>query len=175
MKRKFFVFFLMCYASYVTSQIDANSVFVLPALSNAEMQSITTVSQGGLVYNSTDGRLYKYTGSQWIPIGLGASLDEDLKFIRGNVNENGTIAQGTGFTVKKLTNSRYQIDFLLPFKAVPSITFTAGELTALNSYEDNVVNIISLSNSRATVIIHDNEGENNVEDFWFSFIAVGPR
>ncbi len=79
MKRKFFVFFLMCYTSYVTSQIDANSVFVLPALSNVEMNSITTISQGGLVYNSTDKRLYKYTGSEWVPIGLGTSLGEDLK------------------------------------------------------------------------------------------------
>ncbi len=175
MIRKFLLCFLLCYASLSTAQIDANSIMAIPVLSNTEMNSVVSPNQGSLIYNSTDNKLYKYTGNEWLPIGLGSFISEDLKLIRGNVNANGTIAQGTGFTVTKLTSSRYQIDFTDSFTGVPSITFTPGDLNALNNYEDNVVNIIFLSNSRVVVVTHDNEGENVREDSWFSFIAVGPR
>lgn len=70
------------------------------------MNSITTPNQGSLIYNISDERIHKYTGSEWLPIGLGSFLSEDLKLIRGNVNANATIAQGTWFTVTKLADSR---------------------------------------------------------------------
>ncbi|SEC00189.1 hypothetical protein SAMN04489761_2218 [Tenacibaculum sp. MAR_2009_124] len=175
MIRKFLLCFFLCYTWLSIAQIEANSIMAIPVLSNTEMNSVVTPNQGSFIYNSTDNKLYKYTGTEWLPIGLGSFINEDLKLIRGNVNANGTIAQGTGFTVTKLTSSRYQIDFSNPFTGVPSVTFTPGDLNALNNYEDNVVNIIFLSNSRVVVVTHDNEGENVREDSWFSFIAVGPR
>ena len=177
MIRKFLLCFLLCYAWLSTAQIDANSIMAIPVLTNTEMNSVVTPNQGSLIYNSTDNKLYKYTGTEWLPIGLGSFISEDLKLIRGNVNANGTIAQGTGFTVTKLTSSRYQIDFSNPFTGVPSITFGIGDTAAFagNTYEDNIINVISISNSRVIVVTMDNSGENTREDSWFSFIAVGPR
>ncbi|WP_103071729.1 tail fiber domain-containing protein [Aquimarina sediminis] len=47
------------------SQIGAEAVFALPSLTDAEMLSVVTPTTGSLTYNTTQGRLYFYDGTQW--------------------------------------------------------------------------------------------------------------
>ncbi|WP_103068737.1 hypothetical protein [Aquimarina sediminis] len=175
--KKLLLFFMVISYQMLSAQIDATSVMVLPVLTNAEMNSVITPNQGSIIYNSTDDLIYKHDGTNWLPLQSVISTVEELKIIRGNVNANGTIAQGSGFTVTALTNARYQIDFTVPFSTIPSVTFTTGEPTALagNTYEDNTANIIFISNSRVVIVTMDAPNENGRETSWFSFIAVGPR
>lgn len=166
---------LLLFISHLTAQIDRDAVLGLPTATTAEMLSIVSPYTGSVLYNTTDDLIYRYTGTEWRATEVAISSAEQLRFVRGNVNANGTIAQGAGFTVTKLTSSRYQIDFTTSFGGLPSVTFTTGDLAALNSYEDNFANIIFLSNSRVVIVTADNTGENAREDSWFSFIAVGPE
>lgn len=50
---------------FVYSQIDANSLLSLPTATNAEMLGITGMSAGSLLFNTTDQRIYRYTGTSW--------------------------------------------------------------------------------------------------------------
>ncbi len=173
--KKLLLFFALISYQILSAQIDATSVMVLPVLTNTEMNSAVTPNQGSIIYNSTDNLIYKHDGTNWLALQSVVSTVEQLKIIRGNVNANGTIAQGSGFTVTALANARYQIDFTVPFSTIPSVTFTTGDLTALNNYEDNIANIIFISNSRVVIVTLDAPNENGRETSWFSFIAVGPR
>jgi hypothetical protein len=96
-----------------------------------------------------------------------------LKIIRGNVSELGNILQGAGFTVAVGANTNtYIITFDTPFSDLPSVTFTPGDTSALT--DDNIVNIVSLTNTQVTIYTMDGT-DTVVEPTWFSFIAIGPR
>jgi hypothetical protein len=49
--------------------------------------------------------------------------DLGLRIIRGNVNSNSTITQGSGFTMSKLVTGVYNINFTTPFTIIPSLSF----------------------------------------------------
>lgn len=46
------------------------------------------------------------------------------RVISGNVNSDGTIREGSGFTVVRTSAGRYTITFTVPFTSIPSITTT---------------------------------------------------
>lgn len=98
---------------------------------------------------------------------------ENLRIVRGNVNANGTIAVGTGFSVTKGAVGVYDVTFLPPFQAVPTM--------ALSTFGDgaNATNNISLgqltpSISTFTAVITNPPSTLNIDRDWH-FIAIGPR
>ena len=64
MKIKILFFFIFVSFS-VFGQIDANSLMGLPTATNAEMVSLTGVSVGSLLFNTTDQEVYRFTSTGW--------------------------------------------------------------------------------------------------------------
>lgn len=120
----------------------------------------------------------KSDGTNWQQISPNVSTGdvvkggEILRMIRGNINPNGTIAQGAGFTITKIGTGRYTINFTSAFIGVPSLTATAGDLTGV--LDDNIVDISQISATQCTVSTIDSNSYT-FEDSYFSFIVVGNR
>ncbi|WP_103866682.1 hypothetical protein [Aquimarina sp. I32.4] len=129
---------------------------------------------------STSVLWIKSDGTNWQQISPNASSsssnsvegEESLRMMRGNINPNGSIAQGTGFTITKIGTGRYRINFSTAFTGIPSLTATAGDLNGV--LDDNIVDISQISTSQCTVSTLDSNG-NFFEDSFFSFIVLGPR
>ncbi|MEM9001585.1 MAG: hypothetical protein AAGB24_15090 [Bacteroidota bacterium] len=49
----------------INAQIDAGSLMGLPSATTAEMNAITSPAMGGCLFNTDDGTIYYYTGSNW--------------------------------------------------------------------------------------------------------------
>ncbi|WP_109851713.1 hypothetical protein [Aquimarina sp. AU58] len=121
----------------------------------------------------------KSDGTNWQQISPNASSssntvegEETLRMMRGNVNANGSIAQGTGFTITKIGTGRYTINFTTAFTGTPSLTATPGDVTGV--LDDNILNISQISTTQCTISTIDNDSYT-FEDSYFSFIAIGPR
>lgn len=68
----------------------------------------------------------------------GLALDHNAKIqtgltyaLPGNINSDGTTAQGTGFSVNKTGTGVYAITFTTPFAATPNIQVTISDSAAL--------------------------------------------
>lgn len=121
----------------------------------------------------------KSDGTNWQQISPNVSTGNDavkggeiLRMIRGNINPNGSIAQGAGFTITKIGTGRYTINFTSAFIGIPSLTATAGDLTGV--LDDNIVDISQISATQCTVSTIDSNSYT-FEDSYFSFIVVGNR
>lgn len=121
----------------------------------------------------------KSDGTNWQQISPNVSTGDDavkggeiLRMIRGNINPNGSIAQGSGFTITKIGTGRYTINFTSAFIGIPSLTATAGDLTGV--LDDNIVDISQISATQCTVSTIDSNSYT-FEDSYFSFIVVGNR
>lgn len=121
----------------------------------------------------------KSDGTNWQQISPNVSTGNDavkggeiLRMIRGNINPNGSIAQGAGFTITKIGTGRYTINFTSTFIGIPSLTATAGDLTGV--LDDNIVDISQISATQCTVSTIDSNSYT-FEDSYFSFIVVGNR
>lgn len=115
---------------------------------------------------------------------INVSGGEYLKFLRGTVNANATIAQGVGFTVaKKIVDGAaqkgiYVITFTNAFSAPPSATAnpffdpiaTGGNGNIHPSQRLSAV-IASASNASIEIAIFDHTGK--LQDSGFCFIATG--
>ncbi len=100
------------------------------------------------------------------------SDENNLKIVRGTLNSNGFIVEGSGFTVTKGGTGAYDISFTTPFSAKPSTTAsmdtdlgTAG--SALTQASSTQVVKIRLFATIGTT--------TSAKDGQFSFIAIGPR
>jgi hypothetical protein len=99
------------------------------------------------------------------------AAEEKLRVIRGEVFPNGTVGEGTGFTVQRLSTGRYRVFFNTPFTDFPTglaiITTVTGDTTkfvqqgpaiALNSYLFEVIQ----------------RSDGSYADSTFHFIIMGP-
>lgn len=96
--------------------------------------------------------------------------EEKLRMIRGTVDGDGNILQGSGFTVLHYNQGAYLITFDVPFVAAPTVTATAmlewPVIHALLPYSPTTQSfeVFTLSGDDATTL-----------DKQFQFIALGPR
>jgi hypothetical protein len=96
--------------------------------------------------------------------------EENLRIIRGNVDGNGTIDAGVGFSVQRIAEGSYLIIFVPGFSGTPSVTVTPMMPPA--------------SEGRGALVVGPTPNQVNVGcRFWsggntdsdFSFYAIGPR
>jgi hypothetical protein len=100
-----------------------------------------------------------------------ASGEENLRIIRGSIERTGAILHGSGFTVARLEEAKYQITFNTPFAGIPSVTATTDRLAetpSMGIYKDGIT-----TSSVILVTFRINTGD--FRDWSFDFIAVGPR
>jgi len=115
-------------------------------------------------------------GSRGVSVG-----DENLRIIRGSVNDSGGIFGGSGFAVVHNFTGQYTITFTTPFSAVPSVTvtpFTDEDVFFGTAFR--TANLYSVNASSFVVYIisgHSTVGSGAAiyVDDAFEFIAVGPR
>lgn len=90
-----------------------------------------------------------------------------LRMIRGRVNSNGTLAQGSGFTCAKTATGRYTITFSTAFSAEPIVVITSmgNEVAAHVSPSPTVGGVIYRTFTSTTSADADAPGH---------FIAIGP-
>ena len=102
---------------------------------------------------------------------------EQLKIIRGNVNSNRTIAQGSGFTISPLVSTGvYVINFTTAFATLPSISFTFGSTDAtggVNTFVSFKIAPLSSFTTSSCQVIIGNNGLSLGVDVYFQFIAIG--
>lgn len=102
-----------------------------------------------------------------------ASGGENLRIVRGVIDQNGNIIVGSGFTVVG-SNGEFRIVFTTPFSAAPAVTVTAhldtaggGTVAMTRGVLGNFADIILCSESSNSVCT-PRKGA-------FHFIAIGPR
>lgn len=89
-----------------------------------------------------------------------------LKIVRGLVNADGTIAEGTGFTVVKAGTSDYTVTFTSPFSDVPAVVVQART-------QDTSIAALGTPVA-ASFPVTTAVGGGSAAAKPFSFIAVGP-
>jgi hypothetical protein len=97
--------------------------------------------------------------------------EENLKIIRGAVDEAGNIDAGSGFTVSDPNLGLYVITFATPFSGIPSVTGAGVDVDGTAFY----VQIFNVSSSAVSLaLVHDPNAFGDVNGP-FHFIAIGPR
>lgn len=99
---------------------------------------------------------------------------EKLTLIRGTVNFDGSIAQGTGFTINHWDTGHYIVNFSTPFSNTPSgaVTQVFFDTAEGGSTLDNAV-IIEMGSSFVSLQTGDSNGIKS--DRGFTFLFAGPR
>ena len=111
-------------------------------------------------------------GSLYAPGGV-----ENLRIIRGTVNGDGTINQGSGFTVNNPSTGVFDINFTTAFSIKPTVVCSGMHPTD-GANTDGVIQCLvnhpnQITTTVARLIITD--GANAIRNSPFSFIAIGPR
>ena len=105
--------------------------------------------------------------------GGGINSDESgLKIIRGTVDFDGTILQGSGFTVTKNGTGDYTINFSSAFSGTPTAVATPIDVDLTGMID--IVYVHSMSTSSFDVIMGD-WSSVDYYDLAFTFIAIGPE
>jgi len=104
-------------------------------------------------------------GTRYPPSGM-----EDLRIVRGRVLGDGTIDGGSGFTVTRLAEGEYRIDYTIPFADDPAVTATINSAGFSACFVELRTNNTHLC---APEVIRRSDG--NHVDGHFNFIAIGPR
>jgi hypothetical protein len=98
--------------------------------------------------------------------------EENLRIVRGAIDPNGTVLVGSGFTCTRLERAKYQITFTPPFAGVPVVTATPSRpADALSGAMIDYWNGGPTANG-VTVVTRT---ENDWNDYYVNFIAIGPR
>lgn len=100
-----------------------------PLPSNAEIVRVTGIATDTF----TIVRTQEGTSARTIVVGdqiyagptAKSFTDIEAREVRGRINANGTVGQGSGFTVTKLGTGYYQVDFTTPFATVPIVLVSA--------------------------------------------------
>ncbi|MBK8271271.1 MAG: hypothetical protein IPK83_24315 [Planctomycetes bacterium] len=120
------------------------------------------------IHNADPAGKIAFTGSEGTRIP--SSGKEDLRIIRGRVDPDGSIVQGTGFSVIRVLEGHYEIDFDTPFASPP--VATANSITV--GFSSCFIEISGASpNSISLIVVRRSDGD--VVDGRFCFIAMGPR
>ncbi len=111
-------------------------------------------------------------GSLYAPGGV-----ENLRIIRGTVNGDGTINQGSGFTVNNPSTGVFDINFTTAFSIKPTVVCSGMHPTD-GANTDGVIQCLvnhpnQITTTVARLIITD--GANVIRNSPYSFIAIGPR
>jgi hypothetical protein len=97
----------------------------------------------------------------------------DLRVVAGEVNANGTLARGSGFTSTRTGLGRYTLTFVPGFTAAPFVV-----ATGMNN-RDNLVSIEGFTNTSCDIRTFDTldgDGEDSGDrDTAFMFIAMGQK
>ncbi len=113
---------------------------------------------GRVALTGTEGKRFPATGK------------EDLRIIRGRVDPTGEVVYGQGFSVARLQEGVYRIDFSTSFSSFPVATANAisvGFSSCFIEFTDVTSNAITLQ------VVRRSDG--NLVDGRFYFIAMGPR
>lgn len=92
--------------------------------------------------------------------------DLGTRTIRGIVQPDGTVYNGSGFSVTKNGTGNYQVTFDPPFSDIPAFSLTTGGV-ASSQYTNPLV----VSSSSLTFTYRNAQG--NAVDSWFFLIAMG--
>lgn len=93
--------------------------------------------------------------------------EEKLRIVRGRVDLNGSILNGSGFTAQRLSTGVYRISFSSFFTDVPAVT-CSGNYLNIDAY------VIDAGQAQFDVRQFDS-ATNTPNDAGFSFIAAGAR
>jgi hypothetical protein len=126
-----------------------------------------------------DGQVAKWndTDSEWQcaddnETASSITTAEQLRIIRGNVDADGTILEGLGFTVDRLTGTdptgQYIITFDAPFSDNPTPLITSAMLYRIPS-------VVSLGTGGFIVIFYQSTPATPKIDSSFYFMVVGPQ
>jgi hypothetical protein len=96
----------------------------------------------------------------------GTPADAATLTIRGIVEPDGTIYNGSGFSVSRSGTGSYVVTFASPFSDVPAISLTAGFSASPLYFNPLWVNTSTLSFTYL-------DAEGNPTDSWFFLIAIG--
>jgi hypothetical protein len=126
-----------------------------------------------------NGRLWRDTGMSWVEVLTPSSAqatnqrppqspEANLRVVRGNVNANGTIAHGAGFTIAKGSAGVYTVNFSTAFSASPTLAFgynvgTADGRVATDGFA--AVGSVGVRTRDAAGVLADRP---------FGFTALGP-
>src|SRR5262245_25892851 len=107
-----------------------------------------------------------------VKLGVNGSLsapggEEKLRIIRGEVDADGNILLGSGFTAARLGIGEYHILFNTPFSGTPTVT--ASLVSALQGS----ISVRAIHGRLAFIYTFDEDTSRGSRPF--SFIAVGPR
>ena len=96
---------------------------------------------------------------------------EDLRVLRGDIDGDGTILRGDGFSVNRVQEGRYAITFTPPFSGIPTIT--ASTETQVSNIRWVFVDLWNLSGQTADLsVLNLNGAPTNSK---FSICVIGPR
>jgi hypothetical protein len=95
---------------------------------------------------------------------------EDLRMIRGDIDGNGTISRGTGFTVTRSGEGVYDVTFVPAFSGIPTVSATAVIGTGSPRWATSAEFFLSASTARIVMVT----GGSPTDSDW-SLIVVGPR
>lgn len=149
---------------------------------------------GDVVLNSLTGNVLLYSGNVGIgttapaakldvrgdirlgPVGQyrATAGDENLRIIRGTINNNGSILRGSGFTAQRIDEGKYAVTFTTPFAAIPTVTATGTRDLDDFVVSANIDLVSPVSTSQVTIVTWDHFFDDFV-DSRFDFIAIGPR
>lgn len=100
---------------------------------------------------------------------LGAQ--EDLRLVRGDIDGNGTIIRGTGFTVVRVSEGVYDVMFSPAFSGIPTVMATAVIGTGEPRWATNAPPFQSASTARIVMV---RSGTGFTDSDW-SLCVIGPR
>lgn len=107
------------------------------------------------------------TGQQFAARG-----EENLRVIRGAIDWNGTVLQGSGFACEWVETGKYRITFTTTFAGTPTVNATSFRpANPLNGVK--AVMLDSVNASSVVVVIRAQNGDWGNETFHFT--AIGPR
>jgi hypothetical protein len=92
--------------------------------------------------------------------------EENLKIVRGNIDDDGSISDGAGFTVTHPSTGKYFITFTVPFSGRPS---------AVASPRCGAPGCQIATVSASTSVEVTTSVGTAIDDLPFDFVAVGPR
>ena len=154
----------------------------------------TTVAGGGTLNTGTTGVLMTIQDNGNVGIGtpspqarldvrgdvklgnsgqfFATSGEENLRIVRGRVDANGNILQGSGFQVSHFATGEYSIIFNTPFASAPSVTAT---IDGNGSHWDILIQTWETDRFRFEISTYEPGVTGSFHSFGFNFIAVGPR
>jgi hypothetical protein len=102
---------------------------------------------------------------------IAPGAEETLRIIRGKVNSNGSVLEGSGFSAVRTAEGEYTITFTTPFAGTPTMV-ASPEYVVQQDF--NIAWIDTVSPSQMRVILVNFAG-HGPDDGAFHFIATGPR